>query len=1518
MADDSKIKYSDLVSPDGSIESLIAQLEALNKQYSTMVNAIKSGAKEIVQAMKSTSTSTAESRAAIDEETAAANRLEKAQKELKFAISDVGKQVAWLKEQTKEANTSTVLQQKSIRELDSSYAKLKLGLKDATQLWQSLSEAERQDTTIGGLVLNHILDTKTKLKDLDNELKLHTTQLTEVQKAEERVNYLRSEEGQKLIALRKEIQELLRGEKEEKQAITDLEAAQQKLNYLRSEEGQKLIAVRKEISEAIRGKKEEKQEISQLEAAQQRLNYLRSAEGQKLIAVRQEISETLASKKQERQEVDLSVVAQQKLEAVQKELTIAMSETGRQIAQMKQKLKDTNAASAQQQQYTSTVATSYDRLTLELKENIQLWQSLSAAERQDAAMGGQVLQTIINLKNQIKELDNELKIEVAQMTEVQKAQERLNYLRSEEGQKLIALKKEISEVLRGEKEEKQTIDQLTVAQQKLAQAKSEYNRQLISINNQIREANRIAKLTVQVNNSATGSYNQLAAQYQLNKIKLNAMSQEERRAVDVGQKLEAETLRIYKQMIMLQEATGNHTLSVGNYAKAWNGLGNATNQIVRELPAATMGLNTFFLAISNNVPILIDEIQRVRDKNKLLRAEGQPTQNVMKTITSALFGWQTALILVMTTMSMYGKQIYAFIKQIYSGVAPLKSQTELLRDVQAELEKTSGQYGDCIVSLKKLSQEWSHLSSKKEQLQWIKDNKSEFDKLGISINSVMDAENALVNHTDAVVNSLKFRAKAAAAMQLASKKYEEALQKQYKAEQEKKDPSTGETLKTVGSFALEYITSPSKWTSDAEKLSKEKFTTQTPVERLKSEAKAAEAEADALFNIADGYNAKSEAELKNAGIERKHKTTKTRTRKGREPRDLTDTINKNEISLQKKYEESITELQHDEYAKRRREAVESARAEIAELKEKYRKNEEYVANSQGKYKPLTEEQKKQIEKQQSWIVETITNARAKATYELGQIQKEQQVNSLKIMRETIDWQLDDIAKSIDNEKALKLEQLKDEEDLVKQTNATIESGGRSQAEITAEYEKKRVQLIAQFDQQILALRQADVNAQLEVVKKGSQEQLDLQLQQNELARKLALSQNAAKPATEQQSETQINQSYDRKAQNITASFTMTGFDEAQAQALATFNVVKHSQIKITKFTLQQERDRWVKQLELAKSGALNWSDAQIQTAEDTIKKLEREIKEASNFMNVVGDKGLGGALLSALGFDDGSISKIESGVNTIIGFLEEIAQAEVDLAQQAVDAAEERVSAAQSAYDAEIEARANGYANNVATAKKELQQEKKNQQEKQKLLEEAQRRQEAIQTTMQAVSLITASAQLWSSFSGIPIVGPALALAAIATMWTSFAVAKAKAAQVTAASSNQEYGEGGLEFLEGGSHASGNDIDLKTKNEKGKNMRAEGGEALAIINKRSTRRYRKQLPGIIKALNKGTFEEKYLRAFEHGETLHAQIVSNQTNVDLSKVVQLIDDIKKQNSQRAITFSDGTTAVIKKNVTRYYK
>ena len=1222
-----------------------------------------------------------------------------------------------------------------------------------------------------------------------------------------------------------------------------------------------------------------------------------------------------SSTSQGREEIDEAAIATNRLVRAQKELKFAMSDTGKEVAWLKSQTASQNKMSVEMRAQSQALIGSYDKLKSELKENIKLWKSLSEVER-TGAMGDEVLDNILSMKSRIAELDEQLKIHVNSLTEVQKAEQRLAFLRSEEGKRLIELKRQIRETIAGEKEEKPVLDELTKATQRYNYAKSETNVQVQELKQKTQEANRIAKLTAQINNSEIGSYNQLSAQYELNKIKLNAMSHEMRYATAAGKDLEEQTLNIYKQMVRMQEATGNHRLSVGNYKLAWNGLGNAMNQIIRELPAATMGVNTFFLAISNNIPVLIDEIDRVRQRNKLLAAEGKATTSVTKTIVSSILSWQTALILCLTALSMHGKAILEWINKVIKGRDYVISYTEAIDNLNKELEKTNGSYGKNITTLKRLSREWKSLSTQKEQLQWIKDNKTEFDQLDISVRSVTDAENIFTNNTDVMVNALKARAKAAAAMKLAADKYEEALIKEAEAEAEAvKGPNWVDKLiaGTAQAGAAQAGQTAGNYGDIAEASKKSR------IRGLRDEAKAANETADQYFKMAESITKASEAELKAAGIEQKHKKDRDSKHNPRQ-RDLTDQIWRNDLSIRKKYELSLSELQRNEFQKRRIEATDQANQTIREMQEKFRKNEVFLTNPDNKYKPLSAEQKAQIEQQQKEIGAIIENTRRKLQIDLTNLEYEYEVDRNKKLRQVMEWRLEDIAKDLEKEKKLRIEQLEEQESLYTTKGVTEEGGeavvtGSMTSEEIAAFQRKREQIIAEYDSIIYNMKAKSIEAQLELVKKGSEEELAILMNQNEVARKLALAQNRLKPAEERQSESEINAQFNKRGALIKGQTQMSNFDEAQAAAEAEFNIVKRSEHQITMFRLKAEQDRWKKMIELAKAGAIEWSDAQLKEAEALVKKLEREITEEGDFMNLISKKGLGGAILTKLGFNDDQIAALSEATSIIIDNIKAIADAEVEAAERAVDAAEKRVEAAQSAYDAEIEGRNNGYANNVATAKKELQQEKKNQAQKEKLLEEAQRRQEAINNVIQASSLITASANLWSSFSSIPIIGPALAMAAIATMWTSFAIAKVKAAQVTKAA-QEEYGEGGFEILEGGSHASGNDIDLQTKNSKGKNMRAEGGEAMAIINKRSTRKYRKVLPSLIESINKRTFEEKYSQAFKTGDELAQQNIVYQQLIDLSQIEDDVKAIKKNSEKQYYMLPDGTYIEKTRNVTRH--
>jgi hypothetical protein len=1225
------------------------------------------------------------------------------------------------------------------------------------------------------------------------------------------------------------------------------------------------------------------------------------------------------STKEGRAALDDAARAAQRLERAQKEYEFAQSDIGKEVADLKSKTAALNRTTAESKKALELQAGSYERIRIHLKHLIDLYKNMSAEQR--ASRGDDIIRQINEQRSRLAAMDEQLKAHVVQISKVQKAEEKLAYLQSEEGQRYLELKAKIREVMAAHTANRTQVDALTQAQNRYNQAADATNIQVKELDLQTKILNQTAKYQAQINQSAEGSYNRLAAQYALNKIKLNAMSAAERSATDTGKKLEQETAAIYKEMIRLQEATGNHRLSVGNYAKSWDGLGVSVSQVVRELPAAAVSLNTFFLGISNNIPIVIDEIKKVREQNKALAAEGKPTVSVTKQIISALFSWQTALVVVLYALSAHGKEILHWIQVMWSGQKTVADMADVVDSVDEVLTKNTKSLGEQIATLRKLSLEWKNLGGNlKKQQQFIKDNQSEFNKLDVSINNVNQAENLLVDNTDVFIKALYARAKATAAMQVAAEYYGKAIENQFDFEQNWKDKDLKWWQKLAAGGITGLLGFNKEETKETYKHIRNKRKTQVEKEQEYNENFA-----DKAVKIAEEQYKTIDKIYKQLGLDTAHKKGSTRTRTPRE-RDLTDTIWRNDLTIQKKYEASITALQRDEFKKRKQEAVDSAEATIREMQEKFRKNEVFLAGKKGN-KPLTDEQKQQVKKQQEELAAIIENTQRKLNLDLQDIEDERQIDSMTKLRQTMKFRYDTISAEIEKEKKLRLQQLDDREAAYTTKAATVSEDGQTEAEVTgqatpeqlAAWHKERAQIEAKYDQIILDLRAKEIQEQLYLVKKGTQEERQLLLEQVENARKLALAQNRAKPVEQQESETSINAKFNKQRLSVSGSNRLENFQQQQALAKSEFNLAVHTADEIKDYELTQEIALWKEKIRLAKSGALEWSQAQIDEAHNVVEKLEDEQKKLRkkglSLVGRIGKYGVTGFLLSYMGFDDKGIQAWNDACNQVISNLQEIAQAEVDVAQAAVDAAEKRVEAAQSAYDAEVEGRNNGYANQVATKKKELQQEKKNMQQKQKLLEQAQKRQEAINTVVQASSLITASANIWSSMSSIPIIGPALALAAIATMWTSFAVAKVKAKQATAAA-NQEYGEGGLEFLEGGSHASGNDIDLHQKNSEGKNMRAEGGEAMAIINKRNTRKYRRVLPDIVDSLNKGTFENKFSQAFNKADSLQAQMITVETTTDLSNIERGVEAIKKQNSERVYPLGNGRTLIIKGNVRRY--
>lgn len=385
----------------------------------------------------------------------------------------------------------------------------------------------------------------------------------------------------------------------------------------------------------------------------------------------------------------------------------------------------------------------------------------------------------------------------------------------------------------------------------------------------------LSELRQSLNNSfkldsaAATSMNALSQSLARMRMTYRELTEEERNS-PFGQELLASIQQADAKIKQLDASIGNHQRNVGNYASGWNGLNMSIQQIGRELPSLAMGWNTFFLAISNNLPILTDEIKRAKDEYNVLKAAGRQATPVWKQVVSSLLSWQTALTVGITLLTMYGDEIIKWAGNLFKARSSVESLDKQMQNINEKMKSNNAGYGENVVALRSLAEEWSKLENAAKKTKWIKDNQAEFNKLGISINDARDAEKAFVTYTDDIIEAFKLRAQAAAASSLAEEKYREALIKRNEADIESaKGPNASDRAKasfiqnmpTGGGIArMPQISSYEEDAKRAEEIRKKR------IQGMYDEAEAAEKAGDSYFKLYEAKKQESDGKLKGLGL----------------------------------------------------------------------------------------------------------------------------------------------------------------------------------------------------------------------------------------------------------------------------------------------------------------------------------------------------------------------------------------------------------------------------------------------------------------------------------------------------------------------------------------------------------------------------------------------------------------------------------------------------------------------------
>lgn len=305
--------------------------------------------------------------------------------------------------------------------------------------------------------------------------------------------------------------------------------------------------------------------------------------------------------------------------------------------------------------------------------------------------------------------------------------------------------------------------------------------QLRMLTEQNKQYSAILRNHTQVAIATAGSYNEMkASMLQLEKeyYNLSQAAREGAKGMDILNNIG----KLNQQLKDIDAQMGNYQRNVGNYASGWNGLNVSIQQIARELPALSVSANTFFLAISNNLPTFIDELKKARGEYELLKKSGQTATPVFKQVLSSLLSWQTALVVGITLLSSYGGEITKWVGSLFDARKELDALEELQKDFnKAQLDGAKNAQ-DEAVRLNILYRAATNLERPmKERLTAVKELKREYPTY---FNNITD-ENILVgNASDSYINlaaSIVAVAKARATEDIMVEKAKEriALQTQY-------------------------------------------------------------------------------------------------------------------------------------------------------------------------------------------------------------------------------------------------------------------------------------------------------------------------------------------------------------------------------------------------------------------------------------------------------------------------------------------------------------------------------------------------------------------------------------------------------------------------------------------------------------------------------------------------------------------------------------------------------------------
>ena len=499
---------------------------------------------------------------------------------------------------------------------------------------------------------------------------------------------------------------------------------------------------------------------------------------------------------------------------------------------------------------------------------------------------------------------------------------------------------------------------------------------------------------IKIERAASDSLVALRKQLSLLNAEYDRLSATDRKAT-VGTNLQKQIQALNTEISSAEQATGRYQRNVGNYASSWNGLSVSVQQVARELPSLAVGWNTFFLAISNNLPMLADELKKAAAEYKAFKMAVAAGNNdvakvapVWKQLITSIFSWQTALVAAITLLSVYGKDIIEWTKKLFGAGEAIKNTKQLQDELNQSFSKNSGELSKLIIQFKSYQRQWKELAGNlQEQQKFIEKNKDAFDSMGVSIKSVRDAENLFVDNTDNFINSLKLRAQATAAQDLAAEEYKKAIQKEIEADKIREKASETRKKQEIDATGVIQDTRFGNIKSHQQLVEDRAKSFDHEAEAVDRDAQALKRNADAYFELGKAKEQAADDLLSSSGIEKYDKYEEDRLKKAQQETERQKKEAEKQKEIQERINQQLLDLQNKNQQSRINLMEEGSDKRIAQIEYDYDREIEAIRKREKEWR---EAQGGKLTQEQTVEIKTaITQAQATRMRSTQEVENEQ-------------------------------------------------------------------------------------------------------------------------------------------------------------------------------------------------------------------------------------------------------------------------------------------------------------------------------------------------------------------------------------------------------------------------------------------------------------------------------------------------------------------------------------------------